>query len=125
VVVLIRVLREEIGAVGVAIIVINTAREEAEIGLALKIPSLALRLGPQRDGIAEAKDLAVSGMKSRPISVFRFFGHHTTQFAGVSIHIAAPGTLPGTFKLSRLDRLMRGGLPIVIEAGATAESYEE
>jgi hypothetical protein len=123
VVVFARVGAEEIGARGVAVVMIKAAGEIAQIGVAGEFKDVVRFRDLQRDGVVEAdgeRALAILRVKTGLIDCVIGFCDEAAEFVLVAAGLADPHTLPASLKVIRWRRSLLGDMPVVIKSAATA-----
>jgi len=109
----------EVRGIGPALIVIEAAGIPTEVCITLKLPSITIRLCTEQDGIAEAEDFFVLGMKARAKFALGTGFDDAPELIGVAGDLADPNALPASWEApSRVGVASGRGFPFLLKASA-------
>ena len=85
----------EIGAVGVAVVVVDAAGHFPQVGGAGEVQAIEMGFGAEVHVVAEVEDFPIGRGKTRVIFVIAGLGDQAAQGAGMAADLALPGAFPG------------------------------
>jgi hypothetical protein len=114
----------EIGSLGPAGVMVETAGVPAEVRLTFEVEARRIRLRTQRHGVAEPKDAAVFRVKTGPVRSVLFGSDNAPELVGVPVGVADPKAVPTSLQGCGRVRGWGGLAPLSLERGAPRNAQQ-